>query len=247
MMKTACSFIICVLFVGFMCVCAYVSIELASTYTNPVVPTVDCPDPGVYYEHGVYYATTTSQSSKDAFPIRSSTDLASWKLVGHIFPDGHRPKWAVTDFWAPEIHFINGHHVAYFAARDTTGVLCVGAAFSATGVLGPYKDIGGPLIRNSSVGNIDPTAFFDETENRWYLIWKEDGNGATPPEPHTPIWAQMLGADGLTVIGERHMLLWNDLPWEGNLVEAPWVVQYGGMYYLFYSANAFYNARYTSR
>lgn len=36
----------------------------------------------------------------------------------------------------------------------------------------------------------------------------------------------------------------NTLPWEGNLVEGPWVVPRSPYVYVIYSANAFYNASY---
>ncbi len=48
--------------------------------------------------------------------------------------------WAVSDFWAPELHVINGVVRVYFVARDTTGLLCVGVATStSSSPLGPYK------------------------------------------------------------------------------------------------------------
>ena len=44
--------------------------------------------------------------------------------------------------------------------------------------------------------------------------------------------------------GARATLISNDLGWEGPLVEAPWVVRNGAFFYLFYSANAYYNGKY---
>jgi len=212
------------------------------TYLNPLVNT-NCPDPGVIQDDGFFYVATTSEEEPYSFPIRVSKDLVTWTLVGYIFPPSRRPVWAVEDFWAPEIHKIGSTYVAYFAARDTTGMLCVGAA-SATKVTGPFTDIGHPLVRNSSVGMIDPTMHYDELTGTNWLIWKEDGNGATPPEKHTPIWAQRLNRTGLALIGNRSMLIDNTLSWEGPLVEAPWLIYTRDNYYLFYSANAYYNGLY---
>jgi beta-xylosidase len=39
-------------------------------------------------------------------------------------------------------------------------------------------------------------------------------------------------------------VLVNDRPWEGDLVEGPWVARRGRYYYLFYSGNAFWTASY---
>jgi beta-xylosidase len=142
------------------------------------------------------------------------------------------------DFWAPEIHQLGeDYFVVYFVARDTTGMLCVGAATSES-VTGPFKDIGAPLIRNDSVGYIDPTFFRVDSQN--YIFWKEDGNGRNPPEKYTPIWATAISDDGLTLLGEKVEVLRNDPnSWESFLVEAPWVISYQGYFYLFYSGNGY--------
>ncbi len=50
----------------------------------------------------------------------------------------------------------------------------------------------------------------------------------------------MLSKDGTEVIGSPVELITNDKPWEGALVEAPWVVKYQDVYYLFYSAGGGY-------
>jgi len=163
-------------------------------------------------------------------------------LEGYIFPAAlnNRPTWAVQDFWAPEIHYIQGRYYAVFAARDATGVLCVGIAVSSGDMLGPYADLGQPLVRNATMGNIDPHLVVDgNAPNDVYLVWKEDGNGATPPEQYTPIWAQLLDLANMTLVNEKHELIVNDQPWEGMLVEAPWIIQYNKTYFLFYSANGF--------
>lgn len=99
---------------------------LAGFYANPVIPDTNCPDPGIVYhakEHKYYIATTTNYNDvADKFPIHESTNLSHWTLAGHVFPRGKLPVWAEKDFWAPEIHHIAGHYVAYYTARDTTGI-----------------------------------------------------------------------------------------------------------------------------
>jgi len=179
---------------------------------------------------------------KVKLPIHSSGDLVNWRMETYVFFPTTQPKWAVEDFWAPEIHIINNIFVVYFAARDTTGVLCVGVAYS-TKIFGPYTDIGAPLVRNESVGNIDPHYFFDSGIG--YLFWKEDGNGKVPPEKYTPIWAQPLTSNGLQFTGSKVLVLKNDPnSWEGPLVEGPWVMKTNNSYYLFYSANGYASPNY---
>jgi arabinan endo-1,5-alpha-L-arabinosidase len=55
----------------------------------------------------------------------------------------------------------------------------------------------------------------------------------------TPVYAQQLGPDGKSLVGERHVVLVNDLAWEGHLIEGNWVSEQDGRYYLFYSGNDF--------
>ena len=55
----------------------------------------------------------------------------------------------------------------------------------------------------------------------------------------TPIYAQRLAVDGESLVGERHVVLANDLDWEGHLIEGPWVTRQQGRYWLFYAGNDF--------
>ena len=60
----------------------------------------------------------------------------------------------------------------------------------------------------------------------------------------TPIFAQRLNEDGTGLIGERHLVLANDLDWEGHLIEGPWVTRQQGRYWLFYAGNDFTSPAY---
>lgn len=210
-------------------------------YTNAVVD-VDCPDPGVIYDGTRYVMLCTSGNSPDAFPIRTSPDLVHWTWVGFAFPSGHHPAWAVSDFWAPEIHKVGGHYVLYFTARHSAGRLSVGAA-SSNSATGPFVDIGAPLVTttpSSNIDIIDPNEF-QGTDGTPYLLWKRDDQTAGPKQ----IRGQQLAPDGLSLTGAGPVtLIQNDAPWEGALVEGPWVIVHGGTYYLFYSANPFDTPQY---
>ncbi|MFP2905851.1 glycoside hydrolase family 43 protein [Pyxidicoccus sp. 3LFB2] len=207
-------------------------------YQNPVVP-VDCADPGVIHDGTRYVAACTSGGAAAAFPLRTSTDLVTWSNAGSIFPSGTRPGWATGDFWAPEIHKVGTRFIAYYTARHSSGRLAIGAATSAS-ALGPFTDLGRPLILDADMGMIDAT-FFKDTAGVPYLVWKADGNAVGQ---QTPIYGQQLSADGLSLVGTRRTLMTNNLGWEGGVVEAPWVTARGGYYYLFYSGNAYYNSTY---
>ncbi|HEY5944244.1 MAG TPA: glycoside hydrolase family 43 protein [Kofleriaceae bacterium] len=206
-------------------------------YANSVLGS-GCADPGVVRDGDRYVMSCTSGNAANAFPLYVSHDLVTWTAQGHILPSAARPAWAKSDFWAPEIHHIGNKWLAYWSARGSDGKLAIGAA-SADDPLGPYTALAQPIVPATTVGLIDATAFV--ANGTAYLAWKEDGNAQSAP---TPIRARQLAANGLSLTGGMQTLITNTLAWEGNLVEGPFVVEHGGMFYLFYSGNAYYDGRY---
>ena len=55
----------------------------------------------------------------------------------------------------------------------------------------------------------------------------------------TPVHARRLASDGRSLIGEEHVVLANDLDWEGHLIEGPFVTRQNGRYWMFYAGNDF--------
>jgi hypothetical protein len=208
-------------------------------YVNPVVP-FDCPDPGVVAvtedAAPAYYMVCTGGS----FPIRRSRDLVSWVDTGAaILPNG-KPAWAANGFrnWAPEIHRVGDRFVAYFTTADGNDRLSIGFA-TADDILGPYVESAGPLVQDP-VGVIDATYVEADVP---YLFYKIDGNSVGQP---TPIFARELSADGESFApgsAPIQVLVNDGGTWEGGVVEAPWVVERDGFWYLFYSGNV-YDHRY---
>ena len=222
-----------------------------ATAANPVLRG-NYPDPGaLHVGDSQVVVASTGMRGGGAFPLHLSDDAGlTWRDAGVAIPKvpawWGRPVesgWGERDFWAPEIHAANGTFLLYYAARHASGSLCIGVGRSMSGgPLGPYNDpLGKPLVRGE-LGQIDPTYYRDPATGRSYLIWKVDGNAAGRP---TPIMLQQLSADGLSLVGSNSTLLEGaNATWEGALVEAPWLVRDGSYYYLFYSANAYYDARY---
>ncbi len=214
--------------------------QCGGLFVNPVVDQ-SCADPGVVHDGSRYVMVCTSGSAATAFRMRTSTDLVHWQVEEGraVFPSGTWPSWASGDFWAPEIHAVGSGWVAYFSARRSDGRLVVGAA-TADDVLGPYTDIGQPLIVGTGPGVID-AHHFEDTDGQHYVVWKVDGNQNGGP---TPILIQRLESDGVTLEGEAATMIDHDLDWEGSLVEGPWLIREGDYYYLFYSANGYASTRY---
>lgn len=206
-------------------------------YTNPVLDQ-GCADPGVLKDGDWYYLACTG----GRFRIRRSRDLIHWTFTdARILPDGGPPWSSGTKYhWAPEMHRVGDHIVAYFTAADGTGQRAVGAA-PAKEPLGPYTMQDGPLVTNP-IGVIDPN-FFHDKDGSNYLLWKVAGTSSGKP---TPIFIRKLGPRGLGFAANSKAieLIRNDPDtWEGSTTEAPWLIERGGTYYLFYSGN-FINERY---
>jgi beta-xylosidase len=196
-------------------------------YKNPVAP--NCADPGVVRAGETFYVACTG----NGFGRMKSSDLVHWAADGHLFGAKTKPKWGGGDWWAPEVHHVGDGFMAYFAALSPRRHrICIGAARGdAAG--GGFHDIGRPLACNRHVSLIDPHLFTD-ANGKHYLYWKTDGNGLRPKEK-TVLYGRELAADGVHFVGKRHRLIRNTERWEGDVVEAPWVVHHGSYYYLFYS------------
>jgi arabinan endo-1,5-alpha-L-arabinosidase len=200
---------------------------------NPVIDD-DFPDPDVLEVDDVYYAYATEGNLRNVRVARS-TDLLEWEPLPDALPE--LPSWIIPGkTWAPEVTEIApGQYVLYFTATNFRPTLqCVGVA-TATSPEGPFTVVGeGMLVCPEEEGGaIDASTFLDADGTR-YLLWKNDGNCCG-----LDTWLQIapLSADGLTLAGPTTKLVQQDQPWEGNLVEAPTLVERDGTYTLLYSAN----------
>ncbi len=207
-------------------------------YVNAVIDT-NCPDPGVIATGTppVYYAICTGGQ----FRIRRSHDLVLWEDTGAVvFPTG-KPSWAANGGrnWAPEMHVVDGKYLVYYTSVNATDVLSIGVAHS-TSPTGPFTDRGSALVQHPQ-GVIDAT--YIKVGAKHYLAYKIDGNSVGQP---TPMYIRELAANGLAFAAgssQVEILRNNASTWEGGVVEAPWIIERNGMFYLFYSGNV-YDERY---
>jgi arabinan endo-1,5-alpha-L-arabinosidase len=92
------------------------TIMLVQCYINPVQGDHDSPDPGVLFYNNTYYAVTTGGWDAKTFPIWQSTTGTNFTHVGWVFGAG--PSWTrCCDYWAPELHIVDGKFTVYFTAR----------------------------------------------------------------------------------------------------------------------------------
>ncbi|HXH99393.1 MAG TPA: glycoside hydrolase family 43 protein [Sphingobacteriaceae bacterium] len=212
------------------------------TYPNPLGPLGA--DPGVIYTNSTYYFYCTSGNGTGAMPIKWSPDLFTWTDNGaRVFPIGQFPAWVNGgSYWAPEVHYVNGQYVCYYSAKGADGWFKIGVATS-TSPTGPFTDKGSPLVSNPNYSLIDPTFFRDPKTGKNYILWKNNTNALDPPQ-QTHIVLREVSQDGLTLLGSSNEILWNNLAWEGLVVEAPTMTYRNGYYYLFYSGNNYGTDKY---
>ncbi|MEJ7747991.1 MAG: glycoside hydrolase family 43 protein [Candidatus Limnocylindrales bacterium] len=214
-----------------------VGLVRSTTYDNPVLDR-DFPDPAVLAEpvDGWWYAYATQSLTADGRDIdlqaARSRDLVTWEHLGDVLPT--KPGWAAStqDFWAPHVVARDGRYVMYYsAAPDDGDGLCLAIATAVT-PSGPFVDVGAPLECGRTFTDIDPMAFEDPADGRWWLFW---GSG------FEPIQARELAPGGLAFApgSTPSVVLEPDpyLPYE-NLIEGAWVVAREGSYYLFYSGDS---------
>ena len=168
-------------------------------------------------------------SLRDAMPI-----LPSWVLPN-------------SELWAPDVRKVGATYVMWFSGLDrgyilSTGVAaqCIGVATS-TSPTGPFTahSPNPTICQASGHGDIDPRTFVAPDGQEW-LYWKNDGNAVPTMDlvGNIHIYAQRLATDGQTLVGSPSVLLTNDLPWEGGLIEAPDMVHVGNRYLLFFAGNS---------
>ena len=215
-----------------------------STALAPVLDQ-DFPDPDVLLVDGTYYAYATQPGDGSVnVQLATSTDLKHWEVqVQDPLPE--LPDWATNKHtWAPDVTAGPDGYLMYVTARSVVPALqCIGVARS-TSPAGPFRPVGDePLICPRDEGGAIDAASYVEPDGKRYLLWKNDGNCCGKD---TWLSLQPLSTDGLKVMGPPVRLIKQDLPWEGNLVEAPTLVRHGSSYVLFYSANDYGGDSYTT-
>jgi len=208
---------------------------------NPVIDD-DFPDPDVLEVDGVYYAYATEGNLRNVRAARS-TDLVEWEMLPDALPT--LPRWVIPGkTWAPEVTQVEpGRYVLYFTATNFQPTSqCIGVAVSDSPE-GPFEVVGDQMLvcPTEEGGAIDASTFRAD-DGSLHLLWKNDGNCCGLD---TWLYRTPLSADGTQLAGEHVRLIKQDQPWEGDLVEAPTLVERDGTFTLMYSANSYGGAEYT--
>jgi len=210
----------------------------AATPSWEPVYNQDFPDPAVMVYNGTEYAYSTNSDYVNT-PWATSTNSTKWTSgLSDAMPA--LPSWSTTgETWAPSVaQNASGQFVMWYTIADTaTGTECISRAVSSS-PSGPFTDSNSaPPICQVAVGSIDPEIFTDPA-GQSYLYWKSDGNSVGEP---SLLWGQALNP-ALSLIGSPTVMLRSDQTWQQNIIEAPDMWFANGVYYLFYSSNAYNSA-----
>jgi beta-xylosidase len=196
----------------------------------------DFPDPWVVQDGNTIYAYS-SNITYTAVPYRTAPSIhGPWSSIKIALPN--LPSWAEFGHtWRPAVHQFGPKWVMYFTAREnSTKEQCLGQAIAdaPSGPFVPTADAAPFLCQHDQNGSLDGRIVFDAAGNPW-LTWKDDNLRARKA---SNIYSQQLTADGLSFVGDRHILLTADpTAWTGPNVEAPQLVSDSqGRWWLFLSA-----------
>lgn len=200
----------------------YSYIEADTTYTNPVFEPV-LADPTVIKVGDEFFAYGTEDNWGDEggyhlVPVIKSKDLVNWEVVGNSM--NKKPMWKDKGgIWAPDVTQVGEKFYMYYSfstwGDPNPGI---GLAISEKPE-GPFVDQG-PIFTSLEIGvdnSIDP--FYHEEKGKKYLMWGSF-NG---------LYLTELTSDGKKAQGEK-------LRVAGDHLEAAYVFQKDGYYYLFGSA-----------
>ena len=210
-------------------------------FTNPVYDS-NFPDPMILPTGDGDYLSVATNGNGANVQTLVSEDLTSWEQGDDALPV--LPEWSSPGkVWAPEVAVQSkSRYVMYYTTRaPRADIQCISVAVAKTAE-GPYTDKSSkPLVcEEDKGGSIDAHAF-TSTDGKRYLYWKNDGNAVGVD---TYISVQELDKSGTTLVGKPERLFKQTLPWEGSLVEAPFLWENGGKFHMFYSANSFASADY---
>lgn len=240
-MKRSIIKIVFILFVFLIGGCGMIS-EESVNYQNPIGEMTDIGDPFVLKDRDQYYMYATSKPDF-GFMVWKSDNLVDWEEVGLAYDHiNSNEKWALGDFWAPEVIKKDGTYYMSYSARNQSGSLRIAIATSDSPT-GPFTDVNPDLIEEEG-SYIDGHIFIDDDSIPYFYYVKDNFENIVGGKNVSHIYVQKMTEDLLNLVGEPEFLLEPDQEWEdpnGDFQwnEGPFVLKNGNQYYLMYSANFF--------
>ncbi|WP_254389272.1 family 43 glycosylhydrolase [Streptomyces sp. AC550_RSS872] len=206
-------------------------------YTNPLKSSKGA-DPWLQYHDGNYYLITTTFTG--ILGIRKSPTLAGLATAPNVQVYSDTTPTRNTNFWAPEMHLINGHWYVYYSAGQA-GVACCDSQrthvleSAGTDPMGPYTYKGSLTGSNLTPGGWLIDASVLRANNKLYLLGSGFINGSTQSLVIAPL------SNPYTLAGDKFTIISSPtLDWErsGSPVnEGPEPLYHNGRTFLTYSAS----------
>ncbi len=191
-------------------------------------------DPSIIAADGIYYVFCTGRG----IPIRSSSDLYAWEQAGRVF-EGELLSWAneaipgARGQWAPHIAFFNGrYHLYYSVSTFGSQRSAIGLAINRTlnSAAPEYRWDDQGMVLDSAPGRtpfnaIDPAVFEDKDKRVW-MAWGSFWKGIYMTELDSATGKRKSADSLLLHLAERQGT---------TAIEAPYLIERNGLYYLFVS------------
>lgn len=216
------------LFLVFSCLVG--AAQKTGTYTNPILAGF-YPDPSICRVGSDYYLVNSSFSYFPGLPVFHSTDLVSWKQIGHAMD---RPEQlpllgarVSRGLFAPTIRYHNGLFYIVCTLIDKGGNFVITAKNPA----GPWSN----PIWLKNVDGIDPSLYFDEESGKDYILYNSVPAGNRSLwDGHRTIRMRSFDRNSLQT-GDDEKIIINggtDTAKHPVWIEGPHIYKINGWYYL---------------
>jgi beta-xylosidase len=209
--------------------------------TNPIVSSIYTADPApMVYGDKLYLYTTHDEDElvNDFYTMNdwrcfSTTNMVDWEDHGKIFSLDDI-EWADARAWAPQCIERNGKFYLYCPVKKKDSGMAIAVGVSDSPV-GPFKDLGHPLVDEGDWNDIDPTVFIDD-DGQAYLYF---GN---PELRYVLLNEDMVSYDesvGIVKVPMTQESFSKGSHMTGTSYgEGPWFYKKDGLYYMVYAAFA---------
>ncbi|HEX6468450.1 MAG TPA: arabinan endo-1,5-alpha-L-arabinosidase [Streptosporangiaceae bacterium] len=206
---------------------------MAAGYPDPLPVSGDITvhDPSIVKTaNGTYIVASTGTNLE----LRTSTDRTTWRRAGVVWPNGAPWTSQFTGgssvLWAPDISFHNGRYYLYYAASSFgSRNSAIFLATSTTAASGSWTNLG--IVAQTSDANdynaIDPNLVVDSS-GRWWLTFGSFWSGIKMIRIDPATGKQLAADRTLYALAQRPAGV-------SGAIEAPFIIQRGGFYYLFAS------------
>jgi len=207
--------------------------------SNPICRSIYTADPApMVYGDTLYLYTTHDEDelinnfyTMFDWKCFSTKDMVNWTDHGTIFSLDDI-EWADDRAWAPQCIERNGKFYLYCPVHKKDGGMAIAVGISDSPV-GPFKDLGYPLVDEGDWNDIDPTVFIDD-DGQAYLYF---GN---PELRYVKLNEDMISYDETVGVGRIPMTV--ESFGKGSHMtgttygEGPWFYKRGDLYYMVYAA-----------